>query len=118
MNLPASLTANPAAQQSLAEPVDPHQHALVRLFHLGHGVRFQTQLFSDKSFNEHLGLVLSYSLVGNTKINRYRGAVQSPAELQLQPFKALETPLHFSETNPKKGFPGGPLLLLTYGLQS
>src|SRR5215472_17880672 len=101
MNVPASLPANPAAQQSPAEPVDPHQHALVRLFHLGHGVRFQTQLFSDKSFNEHLGLVLSYSLVGNTKINRYRGAVQIPAGLQLRAFKQLQLSLHFSERNSK-----------------
>jgi hypothetical protein len=28
---------------------------------------FQTQLFSDKGFNEHLGSVLSYSLVRNRK---------------------------------------------------
>src|SRR5215468_6462039 len=90
MNLQAPLPANPAAQQPPPEPVDPHQHALVRLFHLGHGMGFQTQLFSDKGLNEHLGSVLSYSLVGNTKLARYRGALQSPDRLQLQPFKTVQ----------------------------
>src|SRR5262249_27748736 len=54
MNLQASLSADPAAQQPPPEPVDPHQHALARLFHPGHGMDFQTQLFSDKGLNEHL----------------------------------------------------------------
>jgi hypothetical protein len=31
-----------------------HQHALGGLFHLGHRVGFQTQLFSDKGLYEHL----------------------------------------------------------------
>jgi hypothetical protein len=47
VNFQASLSANPAAQEPLAEPVDVHQHALVGLFHLGHGMSFQTQLFTD-----------------------------------------------------------------------
>jgi hypothetical protein len=55
VNLQASLSANPAPQESLAESVDVHQHALVGLFHLGHGMGFQTQLFSDKRLYEHLG---------------------------------------------------------------
>ncbi|HLK34723.1 MAG TPA: hypothetical protein VKT29_16630, partial [Terriglobales bacterium] len=32
-----------------------HPHALVGFLHPGHGVGFQTQLFSDKGLNEHLG---------------------------------------------------------------
>src|SRR5438045_7023777 len=99
MNLQASLSANPAARQPPPEPVDPHQHALVGLYHPSHGMGFQTQLFSDKGLNEHLGSVLSYSLVGNTKLPRYRGALQTPVGLQLQQFKAAQRPLHFSETN-------------------
>src|ERR1700680_4917247 len=101
MNLQASLPANPAAQQPPPEPVDPHQHALVRLLHLGYGMGFQTQLFSDKGLNEHLGSILSYSLVGNTKLTRYRGALQTRAGLQLLHFKVVQPPLHFSERNQK-----------------
>src|SRR5206468_35012 len=37
VNLQASLSTNPAAQESPSQPVDIHQHALVGLFHLGHG---------------------------------------------------------------------------------
>jgi hypothetical protein len=59
VNLLASLAANSAAQESLAKPVDVHQHALVALFHLGHAMRFQTQLFSDKGFYEQIERVLS-----------------------------------------------------------
>src|ERR1700680_1256639 len=104
MNLQASLPANPAAQQPPPEPVDPHQHALVRLLHLGYGMGFQTQLFSDKGLNEHLGSILSYSLVGNTKLTRYRGALQTRAGLQLLHFKVVQPPLHFSERTPFNPF--------------
>jgi hypothetical protein len=48
MHFQTSLPANPAAQKPLAQPADVHQHVLVGLFHLGHGVGVQTQLFSDK----------------------------------------------------------------------
>src|SRR6266571_2119414 len=37
----------------LAQSIDPHQHMLVGLFHLGDGVGLQAQLFSDKRFDEH-----------------------------------------------------------------
>jgi hypothetical protein len=55
VHLPASLSANPAAQQPAAKPVDEDQHGVIGLFHLGHSMSFQTQLFSDKGLNEHLG---------------------------------------------------------------
>lgn len=45
--------------------------------------------------------VLSYSLVGNTKLTRCRGALQIPVRPQLQSFKGLQLPLHFSERNLK-----------------
>jgi hypothetical protein len=53
--LKASLPANPTAQESLPQPVDVHQHAVVSLFYRDDGMNFQTQLFSDKGFYEHLG---------------------------------------------------------------
>src|SRR6516165_10335588 len=55
VNLQASLSAYPAAQEPLSQPVDMHQHVLVGLFHLSHGMSFQMQLFSDKRLYEHLG---------------------------------------------------------------
>jgi hypothetical protein len=89
MNLPAPTSANSASQQPLPQPVDLHHHEFVGLFHLGHGVGCQTQLLSDKRLYEHLGSVLSYSLAGNTKLNRCRGAVQIPAIPQAQALKEL-----------------------------
>ncbi|HXB68327.1 MAG TPA: hypothetical protein VNY05_08790, partial [Candidatus Acidoferrales bacterium] len=50
----ASMSTNPTAQKPFAQPVDMHHHVFVGLFDLGHGVGFQAQLFSDKSFYEHL----------------------------------------------------------------
>src|SRR6185369_3337212 len=47
--------------------------------------------------------VLSYSLVGNTKLTRCRGAAQIPVNPQLQTFQGLQLPLHFSDRNPKFG---------------
>src|ERR1700674_2308680 len=55
MNLPAALPTHPTAQQTPVQPVDVHDHELFGLLNLGHGVRFQAQLFSDKSFYKHLG---------------------------------------------------------------
>jgi hypothetical protein len=78
VNLAASLPANPAAQKPLSQTVDLYQHVLARLFHTSHGMRFQTQLFSDKRLYEHLGSALSYSLVGNTNLNQRRGASRIP----------------------------------------
>jgi hypothetical protein len=49
MNVPAALSAHPAAQKSFSQPVNVHQHALAGFFYVCHGVGFQTQLFSDKS---------------------------------------------------------------------
>ena len=43
--------------------------------------------------------VLSYSLVGNTKLTRCRGAFQIPARRQPQVFKEDELQLHFWEEN-------------------
>jgi hypothetical protein len=101
VNLQASLSANPAAQEPLSQPVDMYQHALVGLFYLGHSVGCQTQLFSDKRLYEHLGSILSYSLAGNTKVTRDRGALQILAPTQLQAFKGIQLQLHFTERNQK-----------------
>ena len=79
VNLPAALAANPTAQEPLTQPVDMHQHELVGLFYPGHSMGLQTQLFSDKGLYEHLGSVLSYSLAGNTKLNRYGVPFKSPS---------------------------------------
>jgi hypothetical protein len=73
----ASLPANPAAQKPLAQPVNVHQHVLVGLFHIGHGVGFQTQLFSDKSFYEHLVRSFRIPWSGNYEGKPMRGAPQS-----------------------------------------
>src|SRR5208337_3897413 len=85
VNLHTSLSANPATQEPPAQSVDVHQHARIAFFHPGHGVGFQTQLFSDKGLYEHLGRVLSYSLVGNYESKPMRGAFQSPIRLQPKP---------------------------------
>src|SRR4029077_12032324 len=97
VNLPAALPANPAAQESFSQPVNMHQHALVSLFHAGHGMGFQTQLFSDKRLYEHLGSALSYSLVGNTKLTRRRGASQIRINSQLQAVEGIHPQFHSSE---------------------
>ena len=55
VDLPAPLPAYPAAQQPPAQAVDVHDHELFGVRNLGHRVRFQAQLFSDKSFYKHLG---------------------------------------------------------------
>jgi hypothetical protein len=99
VDVQASPSANPAAQKPLAQPVNVHQHALAGLFHLGHGMGFQTQLFSDKGLYEHLGRVLSCSLVGNYESKPIRGALPIPFNPQPEAFKGLQPPLHFSERN-------------------
>src|ERR1039457_3991449 len=79
VNLPAPLTADPAAQQPLAQAVDVHDHGLVGFLYLRNRVRFQPQLFSDKSLYEHLGL--SPSLCFGEQLRRIesrRGAPQEP----------------------------------------
>ena len=65
-----------------------YPHAVVRLFHFGHRMRFQAQLFSDQGLYEHLGSLLSYSVAGNTKLNRCRGALQIPVGPQVQTYSS------------------------------
>src|ERR1019366_1022551 len=67
------------AQKPLTQPVDVHQHVLVGLFHLGHGMGFQTQLFSDKSFYEHLVRSFRSPWSGNHEGKPMRGASQAPS---------------------------------------
>ena len=104
VNLQTSLPANPAAQKPLAEPIDVHQHALAGLFHFGHGMSFQTQLFSDKGFYEHLGSGPFVFFGRNNEINPMPGCPSNPARSQLQTFKGLQLPLHFWERSPKRLF--------------
>ena len=80
VGLPTSVSANPAAQEALTEPVDVHQHALVGLFHVGHGMGFQTQLLSDKSFYEHLGSGPFVFLGRKHEINRMPGCLSNPRQ--------------------------------------
>ena len=79
VNLQASLSANPAAQEPLSQPVDIHQHALVGLFHLGHGMSFQMQLFSDKGLYEHLGPGPFVFLGRKHEINPIPGCLSNPS---------------------------------------
>jgi hypothetical protein len=46
--------------------------------------------------------VLSYSLVGNTKLTRCRGAAQISIDLQLQAVTRIQLQLHFSERSQPK----------------
>ena len=54
VDLTASLPAESATQQPITQPVDVDDHKLRCLLHLGHCMRFQSQLFSDKRLDEHL----------------------------------------------------------------
>jgi len=60
--------------------------------------------------------VHSYSLAGDTKLTGFRGALQSPARLQLQRFKGLQLPLHFSEKNLIKVSMSTSVRVLSYSL--
>src|ERR1700686_721886 len=84
MNLPAALPTHPTAQQTPVQAVDVHDHELFGLLNLGHGVRFQAQLFSDKSFYKHLGpFPSSFSGKQLRRIVAGRGAVQLPVNWHL-----------------------------------
>ena len=60
----------------IPQAVDANHHLLFAGFDFGHAVGFQAQLFSDKRFDEHLGvLFLSLDcLVTTMKGYRARGA--------------------------------------------
>ena len=60
---------------------------------------FKCNCFLIKVSISTLVRILSYSLVGNTKLTRRRGALQIPIPPELQAFKELQLPLHFSERN-------------------
>ena len=60
------------------------------LFHLGHGMNFQTQLFSDKVSMSTSVRVLSYFLERNHEINLMLGAFQTLAKPQLEEFKGIQ----------------------------
>jgi hypothetical protein len=80
VNLQASLPANSAAQEPLSEPVNPHPHALLGLFHFGYGVSFQMQLFSDKGFYEHSGSGPFVFLGRKHEINPMPGCLSNPCQ--------------------------------------
>jgi hypothetical protein len=101
VNLQASLSANPAAQEPFSQPVDMHHHALVGLFHLGHAMSFQMQLFSDKGLYEHLGPGPFVFLGRKHEINPMPGCPSNPRPTQVQALKGLHLQLHFSERNPE-----------------
>jgi hypothetical protein len=73
----ASLPANPAPQPSLTEPVDPDDHELARFRHLRHGVSFQSQLFSDKCLQQHLGSLPFVVRANNLERIKDRGAIRN-----------------------------------------
>ena len=94
------MSADAAAQQSLAQSLDVNHHALVGLLHFGHGMSFQTQLFSDKGFYEHLGSGPFVFFGRNNELNPMPGCRSNAARSQLQAFKGLLLSLHFLESNP------------------
>jgi len=99
-----------------AQPVDVHNHELFGFLNLGHGVCFQPQLFSDKSFYEHLGPFPS--LCSGEQLRRIeagRGAAQLPASGHLIPVKGLQPQLHFSERSRNGSYPGAPVVSTCYG---
>jgi hypothetical protein len=60
VNLAAPLPTHATAEQAASQPVNLHDHGVVGFFHFRHSMGFQTQLFSDKSFDEHLHWLLSF----------------------------------------------------------
>src|SRR5205823_13375682 len=93
VNLQTSLPANPAAQKPPAEPIDVHQHALVGLFHFGHGMSFQTQLFSDKGFYEHLGSGPFVFFDRNNENNPIPGCLSNPHQTATPSVQRASTPI-------------------------
>lgn len=55
-------------------------HELFGFFLLGHGVRFQAQLFSDKSLYEHLGLSIRCVLPNNFEGQKVTGCCSSACQ--------------------------------------
>ena len=82
VDLPASLPANPAPQQPLAQPVDRDDHELLGFLHLRHRVSFQSQLFSDKCLQEHLGSIPFVVRANNLERIKDRGAIRNPLSQQ------------------------------------
>jgi hypothetical protein len=76
----ATLTANSATQQPLPQPINTHQYTLVGFLHLDHGMSFQTQLFSDKGFYEHLGSGPFVFFGRNNEINPMPGCRSNPRQ--------------------------------------
>jgi hypothetical protein len=60
---------------------------------------FQTQLFSDKGLNEHVGSGPFVFLGWKHEINWMSGCRQILNRLQLQALQGLQLQLHFSEAN-------------------
>jgi hypothetical protein len=54
VQLPTSLPANPAAQQSTPQPFDVDDHESIGLVHFRHRMLLQSQLLSEKPLDEHL----------------------------------------------------------------
>src|SRR5215472_6729900 len=80
MHFQAPLAANSATQQPFPQPIDLHHHALGGLLHMGHSMSFQTQLFSDKGFNEHLGSGPFVFFGRNNEINPMPGCRSNPSQ--------------------------------------
>ena len=92
--------ASPVAQQPPAQAVDVHDHELFGVCNLGHRVRFQAQLFSDKSFYKHLGLFPSLWFGRQLRrIEGGRGASQEALNRHPLEAQGLQTQLHFWEGN-------------------
>jgi hypothetical protein len=97
--LQASLSADAAAQEPLAQPLDVHHHAFVGFLHFRHGMSFQMQLFSDKGLYEHLGSRPFVFFGRNNEFNPMPGCRSNADRPQPQAFKDLQLSLHFSERN-------------------
>jgi hypothetical protein len=79
--------------------INMHEHELVGLFHLGHGVGCQTQLLSDKGFSEHLGSVPSYFLAGNRKLTDAGVPFKSLSGRKPKQFNSFKCDYTFRGTN-------------------
>src|SRR5258705_300567 len=100
MHLPAPLPADPATQQPTPQPVDVNNQILLRLLHSRYRMRLQSQLLSEKRFDEHLD-PLPFDGYNNSpqKIRCFEDS-RPPLHRQPAASKILQLQLHFLERSP------------------
>jgi hypothetical protein len=84
VDLAATPPAYPATQQPLTQPVNVNNHGLLSFLNLRYRMGFQPQLFSDKSFYEHLGRFASLCFgEQHRRIERIEVPLQVPVKRHL-----------------------------------